>query len=153
VSLLCFRSPSRKRCSLRLPDQPASLLIVEVAHEAPLERIDDLHREVSEQRTQFGIEYTVPATPRVYNRWEKGGNLPRFDTIVKLADILQVSLDELADRKERSPELKIRNYELQRLCQQCDELPDEDQQALIAMMDSLLKKSHMTRVMGKVAAR
>jgi len=72
---------------------------------------------------------------------------------VKLADNLQVSLDELAGRKERSPELKIRNYELQRLCQQCDELPDEDQQALIAMMDSLLKKSHMTRVMGKVTAR
>jgi len=59
----------------------------------------------------------------------------------------------LAGRKDRSPELKIRNYELQRLCQQCDELPDEDQQALLAMMDSLLKKSRMTRVMGKVTAR
>ena len=52
-----------------------------------------------------GIEYTAPGTPRVYNRWEKGGNVPHFDTIVKLADILQVSLDELAGRKELSPEL------------------------------------------------
>jgi transcriptional regulator with XRE-family HTH domain len=103
--------------------------------------------------TQARLSELVGVSARVYNRWEKGGNVPHFDTIVKLADILQVSLDELAGRKEPSPELKIRNYELQRLCQQCDELPDEDQQALIVMMDSLVKKSHMTRVMGKAAVR
>ncbi|HED19527.1 MAG TPA: hypothetical protein ENI74_08510 [Gammaproteobacteria bacterium] len=71
---------------------------------------------------------------------------------MKLADILQISLDELAGRKEPSADPKLRNYELQRLCQQCDVLPDEDQQALIVMMDSLVKKAHMTRVMGKTAA-
>ena len=102
--------------------------------------------------TQARLAELVGVSARVYNRWEKGGHVPHFDTIVKLADILQVSLDELAGRKEPSPEPKLRNYELQRLCQQCDELPDEDQQALIVMMDSLVKKSHMIRVMGKVAA-
>lgn len=103
--------------------------------------------------TQARLSELVGVSARVYNRWEKGGNVPHFDTIVKLADILQISLDELAGRKEPSPKLKIRNYELQRLCQQCDELPDEDQQALIVMMDCLVKKSHMTRVIGKAAAR
>lgn len=103
--------------------------------------------------TQARLAELVGVSARVYNRWEKGGNVPHFDTIVRLADILQVSLDELAGRKEPSPELKIRNYELQRLCQQCDELPDADQQALIVMMDSLVKKSHMTKVIGKAASR
>ena len=90
-------------------------------------------------------------SPRVYNRWEKGGNVPHFDTFVKIADILQVTLDELAGRQEPSHELKIRNHELRQLCHQCDVLPDKDQQALIVMMDSLVKKSNMTKVIGKVA--
>jgi transcriptional regulator with XRE-family HTH domain len=101
--------------------------------------------------TQARLAELVGVSARVYNRWEKGGNVPHFDTIVKIADILQVSLDELAGRKEPSPELKIRNYELRRLCQQCDDLADEDQQALIVMMDSLVKKSNMTKVIGKGA--
>ena len=46
--------------------------------------------------TQARLAELVGVSARVYNRWEKGGNVPHFDTIVKLADILQVSLDELA---------------------------------------------------------
>jgi transcriptional regulator with XRE-family HTH domain len=88
---------------------------------------------------------------RFYNRWEKGGNVPHFDTIVKIADILQIALDELAGRQEPSQDLKIRNHELRQLCQQCGALPDGDQQALIVMMDSLVKKSDMTKVIAKVA--
>lgn len=53
---------------------------------------------------------------------------------MKLADILKVSLDGLADRKEPSPKLKTKNYELHRLCQQCDDLPDDDQQVPIGMI-------------------
>jgi hypothetical protein len=63
--------------------------------------------------------------------------VPHFDTIVKIADILQVTLDELAGRKEPSRDLKIKNYQLRQLCQQFDTLPDEEQQALVVMMDSL----------------
>ena len=77
--------------------------------------------------------------------------MPHFDTIVKITDILQVALDELARRQKPSQELKIRNYQLCQLCQQCDTLPDSDQQALIAMMDSLVKKSDVTKVIGKMA--
>jgi len=93
----------------------------------------------------------LEVSPRVYNPWEKGGNAPHFDTIVKITDILQVALDELARRQKPSQELKIRNYQLCQLCQQCDTLPDSDQQALIAMMDSLVKKSDVTKVIGKMA--
>lgn len=103
--------------------------------------------------TQARLAELVGVGARVYNRWEKGGNVPHFDTVVRIADILQVSLDDLAGRKEPSPELKLRNYELRQLCQQCDDLPDQDQQALIVMMDSLVKKANLTKVMGKAASR
>ncbi len=77
--------------------------------------------------------------------------MPHLDTIVRIADILHVALDELAGRQEPSQDLKIRNYQLRQLCQQCDILPDADQQALIVMMDSLVKKSDVTRVTSKLA--
>ena len=100
--------------------------------------------------TQARLAELLEVSPRVYNRWEKGGNVPHFDTIVKIADSLQVTLDALAGRQEPPEDLKIRNYELRQLCEQCDILPDEDQKALIVMMDSLVKKSGMTKVISKV---
>lgn len=101
--------------------------------------------------TQARLAELLDVSPRVYNRWEKGGNIPHFDTVMKVADILQVSLDELAGRTAPSTDIKIRNYELHQLCQECDNLPDADQQALIVMMDSLVKKANMTKVMGKAS--
>jgi transcriptional regulator with XRE-family HTH domain len=73
--------------------------------------------------TQARLAELLDVSPRVFNRWEKGGNMPHFDTIVKIANILQVALDELAGRQEPSQDLKIRNYELRQLCQQCDAMP------------------------------
>jgi hypothetical protein len=51
-----------------------------------------------------------------------------------------------------SQDLKIHNYELYSLYQQVDHLPDEDQRALILVLDSLIKKSQMAEVMSRVAA-
>ena len=62
--------------------------------------------------------------PRAYSRWERGDNAPHLDTLIKIADILQVTLDELVGRSKPSEEIKIRNYELHQLCQQADNLPD-----------------------------
>jgi len=60
--------------------------------------------------------------PRAYSRWERGDNIPHLDTLIKIADILQVTLDELVGRIEPSDEIKIRNHELNKLCQQADSL-------------------------------
>jgi len=40
---------------------------------------------------------------------------------------------------------------LHSLCQQADHLPDEDQQALIQVMDGLIKKAQLSKVLGKTA--
>ena len=65
------------------------------------------------------------------NRWERGTALPQFDTVMRIADILQVSLDELAGRSAVITEPKIHNTELLNLYQQVDSLPDASQQALV----------------------
>ena len=101
--------------------------------------------------TQVRLAELLGISARGYNRWEKGGNVPHLDTLIKIADILQVSLDELVGRTESSAAPKIRNHDLHQLCQQVDNLPDEDQQALIRVMDGLVKKAQMSKVIGAAA--
>ena len=98
--------------------------------------------------SQARLAEMVEVTPRVYNRWERGSTIPRLDTLVRIADVLQVTLDELAGRKKlKSPELKIRNPKLHDLYKQIDSLSNEDQQALEVLLDRLVKRSQMKRVL------
>ena len=99
--------------------------------------------------TQTRLAELLETDPRVYNRWERGISTPQFDTVIKIGDILKVSLDELAGRTEDLAEPKIHNYELLNLYHQVDALSDEDQNALILVIDSLVKKSQMGKVMKK----
>ncbi|MEO5926976.1 MAG: helix-turn-helix transcriptional regulator [Bryobacteraceae bacterium] len=89
-------------------------------------------------------------SPRVYSRWETGDVTPHFDTIVKLADTLSVSLDELAGRKDVRSETAIKNPELSRLYKKVDHLADEDQRALVIVLDSLVKRSRVSKVMQEL---
>jgi len=94
--------------------------------------------------TQVRLAELLGISPRVYNRWERGAATPKLDTIVRLAEILDVSLDELVGRKPLSqPAIVVRNHRLHELYAQIDQLSDEDQQALIVLLDSLLKRSRL----------
>ncbi len=113
----------------------------------------DFARRLKETRaarslTQTRLAGLLGVNPRVYNRWEQGLVTPHFDTVVKIANILNVSLDELAGRTDTSSEPLVHNHELHELVRQVDELPDDDQRALIILMDSLLKRSEMTKVLS-----
>jgi transcriptional regulator with XRE-family HTH domain len=101
------------------------------------------------QLTQARLATLLDVDPRVYNRWEKGSATPQFDTIIHIADILKISLDELAGRSPSITEPKIHNAELLNLYQQVDSLPDAEQQALILVIDGLVKKSQMEKIVGK----
>jgi transcriptional regulator with XRE-family HTH domain len=100
--------------------------------------------------TQARLAGLLEVDPRVYNRWERGLSTPQFETIIKIANILNVSIDELAGRKEPTKNIQLHNHELQSLYQQVDVLSDEDQQALILVIDSFVRKTHMARVVQQV---
>ena len=98
--------------------------------------------------TQARLAEMLGISPRVYNRWERGAAVPRLDTVVRVAEILDVSLDELVGLKETdASEFHLRNPELHNLYREVDRLSDEDQQALVVLLDSLVKRSQMRRVM------
>jgi transcriptional regulator with XRE-family HTH domain len=93
----------------------------------------------------------IEVDPRAYNRWERGTIAPHLDTLIRIADVLQVSLDELVGRKPLSTESRIRNHSLNALWQQADTLPDQEQQALILVIDSFVKKAIVEKAVGKPA--
>lgn len=114
----------------------------------------DFHQRLRRLRssrniTQSRLAELLGISPRVYTRWENGDATPLFGTVVKIADILNISLDELAGRTEAAnDETRIKNPELHRLYQNVDQLPDEDQKALLVVLDSLVKRSRMDKVMA-----
>ncbi len=105
------------------------------------------------QLTQTRLAELLEINPRVYNRWERGTAIPQFDTVVRIADILQVSLDELAGRSTSITEPKIHNNALLNLYQQVDSLPDASQQALVLVIDGMVKQAQMEKVVGKRAGK
>ncbi|MBK4717184.1 helix-turn-helix transcriptional regulator [Enterobacterales bacterium BIT-L3] len=98
--------------------------------------------------SQVRLSELLGVDPRAYNRWEKGASAPHLDTVIKIADVLQVTLDELVGRKAMTEDVKIRNHTLHSLWQKADQLPDSDQQALIIVLDSFVKKSMVEQALG-----
>ncbi|WP_370640976.1 helix-turn-helix domain-containing protein [Pantoea sp. Mb-10] len=102
---------------------------------------------------QSRLAEMIEVLPRVYNRWERGHIVPQLDALLKLADVLQVSLDELVGRVDTSKDVKIHNHVLHELWRQADLLPDEEQKALIMVIDSFVTKTMMEKVVLKSAKR
>lgn len=100
------------------------------------------------QMTQARLAELLSVDRRVYNRWERGASLPQLDAVVRIAQVLQTSVDALVGL-EAPTEPRIHNPRLHALYEQMDLLSDEDQQALIVLMDSLVKRSQMTKLMAR----
>lgn len=98
--------------------------------------------------SQTRLSELLEVDPRVYNRWERGTATPQLDTVVKIAQLLQVSLDELVGLEASQSAPAIHNPKLAVLFQQVDKLSDEDQQALVVLMDSLIKRSQMSKLLA-----
>ena len=105
------------------------------------------------QMTQTRLAAHLEVNPRVYNRWERGTAIPQFYTVMRIADILQVSLDELAGRSASITDPKIHNIDLLNLYQQVDNLPDASQQALVLVINGMIKQAQMEKVVGKRAGK
>jgi hypothetical protein len=56
----------------------------------------------------------------------------------------------MAGRKDIDDDAKIHNPELHRIYSKVDQLSDEDQKALVILLDSLVKRSRMSQVMGEI---
>lgn len=96
--------------------------------------------------SQARLATLIGVSPRVYNRWENGDATPHWDSILKIADLLGVSLDELAGRTAINDDIVINNQKLYELYKKVNQLADDDQQALIILLDSLMARSQLNKL-------
>ncbi|WP_075185755.1 helix-turn-helix domain-containing protein [Teredinibacter haidensis] len=113
-------------------------------------QLKDQLKELREQRkiTQTRLAELIGVSPRVYNRWENGDAVPHWDSVVKIAEALDVSLDQLAGRTGKSDKVVIHNLKLHELYKKVNELSDEDQQALIVLLDSLVARADLQKLVS-----
>lgn len=96
--------------------------------------------------SQARLATLIGVSPRVYNRWENGDATPHWGSILKIADLLGVSLDELAGRTAINDDFVINNQKLYELYKKVNQLADDDQQALIILLDSLMARSKLNKL-------
>jgi len=109
----------------------------------------------SRQLTQLQLADLLDVQPRLISRWETGVSRPQFDHIVRLAEVLDVSVDALVRGNEAAPqeEFEVRNRRLKELCRQVDKLGAHDQEMICHLMDSLIRKEHVKAFMQEAVPR
>ncbi|HET8707863.1 MAG TPA: helix-turn-helix transcriptional regulator [Pseudomonadales bacterium] len=125
-----------------MPSIPFSLVVLDMT--AFSQRLKELRE--ARRLTQARLAELIGVNPRAYNRWERGNFVPQLDTLIKIGDVLNVTLDELSGRATSVQTPAVHNPKLYALLQEVDTLSDEDQQALVILMDSLVKRAKMNRI-------
>ena len=83
------------------------------------------------------------------SRLERGLFKPSIEVLKKLAQALEVSVDSLlSEEDEDRPEVTIKNKELSERIRMIDQLDPEDQQAVVRVIDSMLTKHRMQKLLS-----
>lgn len=87
------------------------------------------------------------------SRLERGVFQPSIDVVKRLAKALDVNVDGiLSGEDELAPAVSIKNKELTERVRMIDQLEPEDQQAIMRVIDSMLTKHRMQKLLtGAVA--
>ena len=104
------------------------------------------------QLTQSQLADLLDVQAPVISRWENGVSKPQFDYVVKLAETLEVTFDELLGVGQAAPEasrFEIKNRRLKELCRQVDGLDPHDQDVICHVMDSLVRKERIKAIIGE----
>jgi transcriptional regulator with XRE-family HTH domain len=103
--------------------------------------------------TQRDLAKLVGCETVLISRYERGEGLPKFDTLVMLAEVLRISTDELAlgrSPSEPPKEPPIQNVLLLERFRELETLPREDQTMVIQLVDAVLAKRRMEAALSPV---
>ena len=102
------------------------------------------------QLTQMELAELLEIQPRLIGRWEQGKGKPQFDYIIKLANVLEVSLDQLLLGVEKQPtaQFDIQNRKLKELCKQVDQLKQEDQEVICHFLDIAVRQDRLKQIVA-----
>ncbi len=99
----------------------------------------------SRNLTQLELGELIGVQPRLIGRWEQGQGKPHFDYVIKLADALEVSFDQLLRGNEDVSTLtfEVRNKKLKELCKKADTLKKEDQDLICQFLDMAIRSNQI----------
>lgn len=98
--------------------------------------------------TQSELGDLLDIQTRLIGRWEQGKGKPQFDYILKLANVLEVSLDRLLCGPESGQPLQfdIHNRKLKELCKKVDQLKPEDQDVICHFLDMAVRHERLKQI-------
>lgn len=105
--------------------------------------------------TQQALADLLDVQPRLLGRWERDQGKPQFDYILKLADVLEVSIDRLVRNAVDAPpaHFDIRNKTLQELCKKVDALRPEDQDVICHFLDMAVRQNQLREIVSNSVGR
>lgn len=83
-------------------------------------------------------------------RWEQGKSRPQFEYIIKLAQVLEVTIDQLVygEQGPEKPVFEIKNKRLKELYRQVDELKPDEQEIICRFMDIAVKQNQLKQLIN-----
>lgn len=101
--------------------------------------------------TQAELSDLLNVQTRLIGRWEQGKGKPQFDYILKLADVLEVSLDRLlcGNDSGQPPQFDIHNKKLKELCKKVDQLKPEDQDVICHFLDMAVRHDRLKQLVSE----
>lgn len=102
------------------------------------------------QLTQLELGSLLEVQPRMVGRWEQGKVKPQFDYVIKLAQVLEVSIDRLVfgEQGQKQPAFDIKNKRLKELCKQADSLKPDDHEVICRVMDMAIKQDRLKQIIS-----
>jgi transcriptional regulator with XRE-family HTH domain len=114
------------------------------------DRVRELRKERGWSQGDLGSRIGTDAG-RI-SRYEAGKITPSLEALVRLADVLEVSVDYLV--RENSPRKILEGHNLGRLGQRLAdvaELPEADQDTVAEVIDAVIAKSRLKALAGGLA--
>ena len=102
--------------------------------------------------TQLELANLLEIQPRMVGRWEQGVAKPQFDYIIRLAEVLEVSIDLLikGDTPPKEDTFDIKNKKLKELCMQADQLRQEDQEMICHFLNMAINQDKMKKIVSSL---
>ena len=87
--------------------------------------------------------------PAHLSKWEKGHLKPSGEAVAKIAEALETTVDELLSGQ---PTVELQDSQLLRSFQRAQELPKEDKDIIVRMVDALTTKQRMEQVLHGISS-
>ncbi|HYC92758.1 MAG TPA: helix-turn-helix transcriptional regulator [Thermoanaerobaculia bacterium] len=102
------------------------------------------HLSMTQLANLLGIDYMQ------ISRYEKGQSLPSLETAMRLAKVLQVSLDELTGSEPPPGPPAFTNTRLFERMRQLDQLPAHRQELALRVLDTVISGHELESLAGRL---